>query len=441
MTICRAASVYRKETINMKKLLAIILLLCMLTPSVTAEAPKVSFEVEKLTFMSGETASVKVLISDVAETDRTVKITDNRKNTYEVVIPAGQSYGELDVSFELSASGRSTTYTIAKSEEYTRGKFTCAVTARAATMYSFANGVYQTYVGRDMAIKVRIANPERLVAGTKIELRDEFGTVLETIEHNQKRTGYSFSWTTDDSWRPGKWVSLWVEGREQPDATALLAVGLTGSKSIYGVKRDDKKISFTMDCGSGSDNLLYILDVLDEFGLKITFFVTGQFAKNNPELVKEMAARGHEIGNHSWSHPSFYDLTGEEMLSQLDRTSDLLEELTGQRPNLFRPPEGNCNGKIRAIVNAAGYEVIRWTHESYDARKEASEANSLKYSTKDVTGGSIILTHIDADCTAAVLRDIFTWYRDNGFEVVKVSELLHTGETLTDENGLQYQVQ
>ena len=278
-------------------------------------------------------------------------------------------------------------------------------------------------------------------AGTKIELRDENGTVLETIEHNQKRTGYSFSWMTDDSWRPGKWVSLWVDGREVPDARALLAVGVTGSKSIYGVKRDDNKLAFTMDCGAGSDNLPYILDVLDEFGLKITFFVTGQFAKNNPDYIKEMAARGHEIGNHSWSHPSFYELTGEEMLSQLNRTSDLVEELTGQRPNLFRPPEGNCNSKIRAIVNAAGYEVIRWTHESYDARKEASEKNSLKYSTKDVTGGSIILTHIDADCTAAVLKDIFTWYRDNGFEVVKVSELLHTGETATDENGLQYQVQ
>ncbi|MBQ4551948.1 MAG: polysaccharide deacetylase family protein [Clostridia bacterium] len=425
----------------MKKLIAVVLLLCLLTPSVMAEGTKISFEVEKFTFMSGEKASVKVLASDVADHDRTIKITDNRKNTYEVVIPAGQNAGELDVSFELSASGRSTTYTIAKSDEYTRSKYTCAVTARAATVYSFANGVYQTYVGREMAIKVRIANPERMEAGTKIELRDEDGTVLETIEHNQKRTGYSFSWMTDDSWRPGKWVSLWVDGREVPDARALLAVGVTGSKSIYGVKRDDNKLAFTMDCGAGSDNLPYILDVLDEFGLKITFFVTGQFAKNNPDYIKEMAARGHEIGNHSWSHPSFYELTGEEMLSQLNRTSDLVEELTGQRPNLFRPPEGNCNSKIRAIVNAAGYEVIRWTHESYDARKEASEKNSLKYSTKDVTGGSIILTHIDADCTAAVLKDIFTWYRDNGFEVVKVSELLHTGETATDENGLQYQVQ
>ncbi len=430
-----------ERNIIMKKLLSLILLLCLLMPASLADEIKVAFEVEKFTFQSGESAAIKVVASAASENDLTVKITDNRKNTYEVVIPAGQTEAELDVSYELSAGGRSTTYTIAKSDAYARGsKYNCAVTARASTVYTFYTGVYQTYVGREMAIKIAIANPERLEKGTIVELRDSEGNVLETIEHNQKRTAYSFSWTTDDSWRPGKTVSLWVAGRENADDEALLAVGQTGTKSIYGVKREDKKISFTMDCGSGSDNLPYILDVLDEYNLKITFFVTGQFAKNNPEMIKEMAARGHEIGNHSWSHPSFYDLTGEEMLSQLNRTSDLVEELTGQRPTLFRPPEGNCNSKIRAIVNAAGYEVIRWTHESYDARKEASEKNSLKYSTKDITGGSIVLTHIDADCTVAVLNDIFNWYRDNGFEVVKVSELLLSGETSTDENGLQYQV-
>lgn len=425
----------------MKKLLFLALILCLLLPAALADEVKVAFEVEKFTFQSGETAAVKVVANAVSDRDLTVKITDNRQNAYEVVIPAGQTEAELDVSFALSASGRSTTYTIAKSDAYARGgKYTCAVTARASTVYSFYTGVYQTYAGREMAIKISVANPERLEAGTVVELRDSEGNVLESIAHSQKRTAYSFSWTTDDSWRPGKTVSVWVAGREAADDEALLAVGQTGTKSVYGVKRDDNKIAFTMDCGSGSDNLPYILDVLDEYNLKITFFVTGQFAKNNPDLIREMASRGHEIGNHSWSHPSFYELTGEEMLSQLSRTSDLVEELTGQRPTLFRPPEGNCNSKIRAIVNAAGYEVIRWTHESCDARKEASEANSLKYSTKDMTGGSIVLTHIDADCTVAVLKDIFNWYRDNGFEVVRVSELLYSGETATDENGLQYQV-
>jgi len=420
--------------------LLVLLLLCLGLSAAYAQADTVRFEVDKLVFPSGETAFVNILADEKSDVDRVIKVTDNRKNTYEVVIPAGETSAPLDVSFELSASGRSTTYTIAKSDQYTRKNYTCAVTARAATMYTFGTGVYQTFAGRDMTIKVSIANPGRMDKNTKVELRDETGRVLETISHNQSRTAYNFTWKTDDTWRPGKKVSLWVDGREQADDEALLAVGITGGKSIYGVKRDDNKIAFTMDCGAGSDNLPYILDTLDEYGLKITFFMTGKFVDKNRDMVKEVALRGHEIGNHSWSHPSFYDLTGEEMLSQLNRTADLIEELTGQHTTLFRPPEGNCNSKIRAIVNAAGYEVIRWTHESYDSRKEASAARSLKYSTKDITGGSIILTHIDADCTVSVLRDILTWYSDNGFEVVTVGELLHKGETTTDENGLQYPI-
>ena len=64
----------------------------------------------------------------------------------------------------------------------------------------------------------------------------------------------------------------------------------------------------------------------------------------------------------------------------------------------------------------------------------------MKFSTKDITGGSIILTHVNADWTVAVLDQILTWYEDNGFEVVPVSELLYEGNTSTDENGLQYLV-
>lgn len=420
-------------------LLMLSLLLGGACPVALAADISVSFESAKLTYESGESSELVLVATSAPEKDLTVTVKDNKKNTYEVVIPAGQTRAALPVSSERTASGSKVTFTIQKSEDYLRKTpYESVVTARAATMYTFANGVYQTYAGRDLAIKVRVANPDRLDKGTVVTLRDEDGNVLETISHNPSRTAYNFTYKTDDSWRPGKTLSVWVEGRDKADAQTLAAVGISGVKSIYGVNRDDKKISFTMDCGSGSSNLPTILDILDEFGVKITFFVTGKFAQANPEMVTEMAARGHEIGNHSWSHPSFYELSGEQMLKQLYDTNDLIYELTGKTPDLFRPPFGDCNSKVRAIVNAAGFDVIRWTHESYDARKEASEANSLKYSTKDMEGGCIVLTHIEADCTTAVLRDIMQWYKDNGFEVVPVSELLLEGNTSVDENGRQY---
>ena len=162
--------------------------------------------------------------------------------------------------------------------------------------------------------------------------------------------------------------------------TALLAVGGNENyKMVFGASRTDKKLAYTMDCGSRATYLPQILDILDEYGLKITFFVTGKFAEKNPKLVQDMARRGHEIGNHSWSHPNFNELEPEKMIEELEKTSDLIESLTGTRPVYFRPPEGACKRRTVSIVRAAGYEVIRWTHDCCDARKEASEKNSLKH--------------------------------------------------------------
>ena len=262
--------------------------------------------------------------------------------------------------------------------------------------------------------------------------------MLETLEHNPNRSAYSMTFSLDDSWCPGHWLAAWVDGRDTAEDVALVAAGYTGVKAIWGVERSDNKISFTMDSGSHNRYIMTILDILDQYNVKITFFVTGQFAAANPDLVREMAARGHEIGNHSWSHPNFDNLSKEEAYSELTRTSDLLESLTGQEVKLFRPPYGHCSSQTRIIVNALGMQAVRWTHESMDARQEASQENSLKYSTKDMKGGSIILTHVSAGCTVSVLPQILQWYQDNGFEVVRVSDLLLDGDTVLDENGIQH---
>lgn len=424
----------------MKKWLCVLLLICLLVPGASAAQTKYAFEVEKLTVQTGDPAALKIVASDVSGENRTVHVKDDQGEKYQVTIPAGSDCGWLDVSTKLSSTGHTRTYTIVKNDAYGRGKpYSCAVTSRASTVYSFNAAVFQTTEGNELIVRLTIAKPERLAKGTKIEIRDDSGNVLHTASHSQSRTSMKVTWKTDHAWVPGKNISVWVNGRSAADDTALLAVrDAKNYKVLYGVKRTDNKLAYTMDCGSHSTYLPQILDILDEYGLKITFFVTGQFAKNNPDLVREIARRGHEIGNHSWSHPNFNDLKDEDVLKELKKTSDLIESLTGVRPTYFRPPEGAGKPRVISIVRAAGYEVIRWTHDCCDARKEASEKNSLKLSTKNVSGGSIILAHIDAKCTVAVLRDIFNWYRDNGYQVVKVSELLHQGNVGIDENGMQY---
>lgn len=419
-------------------LLTLTLLSCA-SAALGAQTRDIRFESAAVQYPSGEGAQIALLLSAPFESDHTVYVRDNRGGEHAVTFPAGETRAVIEESCALTASGRKTVYTLQRADLYARkSPYECTVTARAACMYAFSSDVYQGYVGNELKLSLRVTNGARLPAGTLVQVRDKAGAVLHEISHNPNRQSHSLSFFTNEAWRPGRELFVFVGERAQADSAALCAVGALGTKSIYGVRRDDNKISFTMDCGSGADNLPVILDILDAFDIKITFFVTGQFAQKNPDMVRLIAARGHEIGNHSWSHPSFYKLSNTEILSQLSRTNDLVVELAGVRPTLFRPPLGDCNSKIRAVVNAAGYEVIRWTHETYDSRPSASRANSLKYATKDVTGGSIILSHIDADCTVAVMEDIFTWYRENGFAVVPVSELLLAGDTGVDENGLQY---
>lgn len=429
----------------MKRTLCFVLLLTLLVtllPAALADGISVSFAAGAVSYDSGASTQITLRTSQAPESDLTLTLTDNKKNSYTLVIPAGQTEASLTVSSDFSANGSRTVYTLQKSADYARkSPYECTVTAKAAALFSFGANVYQTYVDRDLTVRVKVANPARLEKGTVITIRDENDNVMERFEHNPNRSSYSFTYKTDAGWMPGKTLSVWVDGRDKADGFTLLAVGISGNKTICGVKRDDNKISFTMDAGSGGDNVPYILDVLDKYNVKITFFVTGKFASRYPEYVKMIAERGHEIGNHSWSHPSFYDLSNDQILSEVNRTRDLIYELTGKTTVFFRPPKGHCNSKIRAILNAAGYEVIRWTHESYDSRDGATPEKSLKFSTKDITGGSIILTHVNADWTVKVLDQILQWYQDNGFEVVPVSELLYYGNTATDDAGLQYLVE
>lgn len=428
----------------MKRILAWILgVFLALTPLMAlADTAGLRFRGSAITYRPQEGVILTVQAIRAQDRDISFAITDDRGGRYEGVLPKGKTEVQLLVESPAAENDSKTRYTLESGEDAVRRHpGVCAAIPRGAACFTFAEEVYQTYAGRQFTVKVRVENGGALAADTPVTLRDEEGRVLAEFVHQPNRSAYSVTFDADESWMPGKRLSVWVEGRDRPDDTTLAAVGQTGQKAIWGVERADSKIAFTMDCGSHNRYVPSILDILDEYGVKITFFVTGNFAAANPELVREMAARGHEIGNHSWNHPNFDDLKKEEIFTELTRTSDLLEALTGQPVTVFRPPYGHLGGQARSIVNALGMAAVRWTHESMDARAEASPENSLRYATQNMTGGSIILTHTSAACTLSVLPEILQFYRDNGFEVVKVSELLLGEGAVLDENGIQHPAQ
>lgn len=206
---------------------------------------------------------------------------------------------------------------------------------------------------------------------------------------------------------------------------------------IYSVERDDRAISISFDASWGGDQTMGILDLLDEYDAKATFFLVGIWVEKYPELVKEIAARGHEIGNHSATHPHMTKISADKMRQELRTMDDQLEALTGQRSTLFRPPYGDYNDQVVTVSRQAGYEVIQWSVDSLDWKNLGAQ-DMIKRATGKVQPGDIILFHNDSKYILDALPTILQSYRDQGFQLVPIGELILQGETTIDVQGKQH---
>lgn len=229
---------------------------------------------------------------------------------------------------------------------------------------------------------------------------------------------------------------------------ALSAVYVSGARTaevvarkrelpIYSVDRNDQKISISFDAAWGGDKTLKILDTLDEFGVKATFFLVDIWTQKYPDLVKEISARGHEIGNHSTTHPQMSKLSEEKIAQELRVMSDQVEALIGKRPILFRPPFGDYNNQVILTARKNGYEAIQWSVDSLDWKNRGAE-DLITRATKNVKSGDIILFHNDSQSIADALPAVLKSYRQQGLTVVPVSQLLLSGETNIDTQGIQH---
>jgi len=203
---------------------------------------------------------------------------------------------------------------------------------------------------------------------------------------------------------------------------------------VYSVERNDSKIAISFDAAWGGDNTEKLLDILDENDVKATFFLVDTWVTRYPDLVKAVFARGHEIGNHSTTHPQMSRLSREGIRKELSTVADHIEELTGVRPTLFRPPYGDYNNDVVLTARAAGYQVIQWSVDSLDWKNRGAE-DLVRRSTQNVHSGDIVLFHNDSKYILDALPAILKSYREQGLQVVPVSLLLLPGETTIDLQG------
>lgn len=205
---------------------------------------------------------------------------------------------------------------------------------------------------------------------------------------------------------------------------------------IYCVDRDDNMLSISFDAAWGNEDTQQLIDILARYGIKTTFFVVGQWVDKYPESVRALHEAGHEIMNHSNTHAHYNSLSAQEIIDDINACNDKIEAITGVRPTLIRCPYGEYDDHVIAAIRSIGMEPIQWDTDSLDW-KDLSAAEITKRVTSKVQSGSICLFHNAALHTPEALPSILEFFKQNGYTVVPISQLLLAGEYYMDHTGKQ----
>ena len=196
------------------------------------------------------------------------------------------------------------------------------------------------------------------------------------------------------------------------------------SITFNSVHVDGPYIAMTFDDGPSATLTPKLLDLLAAHHIKATFFVIGENVAEHPEIVARAAREGHEIGNHSWSHPNFGKMADESVRRQLQQTDDAIKNATGKRPTLMRPPYGSITAREkRWIHDEFGYRIILWDVDPYDWKRPGPAVVRNRI-LKETQPGSIVLSHDIHPGTIEAMPSTFDALEAKGFKFVTVSELI-----------------
>ena len=184
----------------------------------------------------------------------------------------------------------------------------------------------------------------------------------------------------------------------------------------------NKVIALTFDDGPGP-HTAHLLDILDQYGAKATFFLIGSKVSSQANVVRNIQARGHQLGNHSWSHPELPKLPVDQIAGEIDRTNDAIKQATGVTPAILRPPYGAVNGLVLEQLRLRGMSSILW---SVDTRDWA-DRNSDIVCSRAVAGarpGAVILMHDIHQTSVSAVPCILSALKQQGYSFVTVQGLL-----------------
>lgn len=220
----------------------------------------------------------------------------------------------------------------------------------------------------------------------------------------------------------------------QPQAVATSAA--ERKIPIYCVDKEEKKASLSFDAAWGNEDTAQLIEILGKYNVKATFFVVGEWVDKYPESVKQLSDAGHEIMNHSDTHPHMSQLNSEQILKEINSCNQKIADITGVTPILHRPPYGEYNNTLIETLDGIGMYAIQWDVDSLDW-KDLSPNEIFNRVSKNVQPGSIILFHNAAKHTPAALPSIIEYLQEQGYELVPISELIMYEDYDIDHTGKQ----
>ncbi len=207
---------------------------------------------------------------------------------------------------------------------------------------------------------------------------------------------------------------------------------------IYCVEdKGDKTVALSFDAAWGNEDTAQLISILGKYKVKATFFVVGSWVDKYPESVKQLSDAGHEINNHSNSHPHMPQLSVTQMTDELNACNEKISAITGKKPILFRAPYGDYDNTMLKTVTDNGMYTIQWDVDSRDWKEEYTTDMIVRGVCDNVKSGSIVLFHNAAKNTPEALPIILEKLIAEGYNFDLISNMIYKENYTIDHAGMQ----
>lgn len=205
---------------------------------------------------------------------------------------------------------------------------------------------------------------------------------------------------------------------------------------IYSVQTEKKQIAISFDAAWGNEDTQTLIDILEKYNIKATFFLVGSWVDNYPQSVKALSVAGHSIQNHSNTHPYLTQIGVDSAKEEISKCNEKIKHITGVSPILLRPPYGDYDANVVSAIESLDMYPIQWSVDSLDW-KGISADEIYENVVPKIKSGDIVLFHNAAEHTPEALPKIIEALQADGFEFVLIEDLIYKDNYEIDVNGMQ----